>query len=113
MYHNTTICGLTFTTEANIYGNTYNQLLSATKHILYQLKHSRLAPQLTIGCMEVVLELAGDRTTWGYYIVDHKTQHMLWLEPSILKLDCLDAQSYFLHASEWLKLITCTITSVI
>lgn len=111
MYYYTTICGLTFTTEANIYGNTYNQLLSATKHILYRLKHSRLEPQLTIGCLEVVLELADDRTTWEYYIVDHKTQHMLWLEPCNLKLDRLDDHNPLLHASEWH--ITCLKASVI
>lgn len=113
MYHYTTICGLTFTTEANIYGNTYNRLLSATKHVLCQLKHSQLAPQLTIGCLEVVLELADDRATWEYYIVDHKTQHILWLEPFDLKIECLDAQSSLLHASEWLISESFTITSVI
>lgn len=111
VYHYTTICCLTFTTEANIYDNTYDQLLSITKDVLHLLRRSSLSPQLTIQRLEVVLELAEDRKTWMHYIVDHKSQHILWLEPFDLKLDRLDEQNSFSHASEWLN--TRTITLVI
>ena len=80
LYYSTRIAGLRFTTDVNISdGFIYSELTAFTRHIPHMLRLLRPENErLNMNNTEIVFDLDSDGY-WGYYIADHKSRHLFWL----------------------------------
>lgn len=101
LYHTAIINGLRFSTDVNIYeGDTLKQLLDFTNHIHHSIRISRRAEKFRdLEDFEIVFDLASDGT-WEYYIADHKSRHLLWLEKYHIQTDIQGGAESLAHLSK-------------
>ena len=82
LYHRTIKGGLIFSTDVDIYeDSTFDTVQEAVDQILdkFALVESRNKECKVPTCVEIVFDIAPDNNI-EYYIVDHITQHVLWLD---------------------------------
>lgn len=99
LYHTAIIDGLRFSTDVNIYDDdTIKELLDFTNHIRHRLRISRRV-DTDVKDFEIVFDLSSDGT-WEYYIADHKSRHLLWLERYHIQTDIRGGAESLAHLSK-------------
>lgn len=105
LYHTAIIDDLRFSTDVNIYEEeTFKELLDFTEHIRHRINVLGRAVDIrNAKNVEIVFDIDSDGT-WEYYIADHKTRHLLWLEKYHIQTDIKGGAESFAHLSKSLAM---------